>query len=131
MKKKKKWLLRVILLLAFALIACWLLFFSKTTQSAAYKEMQTVQGDLTTYYNFDGVVYAKRMQTIAASAADTVKTVYVRQNETVKEGDKLYKTEGGETVRAGLDGEVTGLFVTAGDVIAAGKTTVQIIDDGY
>ena len=128
MKKKKKWLVRVILLLAFALIACWLLFFSKTTQSAAYKEMQTVQGSLTTYYNFDGTVHAKRMQTIAASAADTVKTVYVRQNEAVKEGDKLYKTEGGETVRAGIDGEVTGLYVTPGDVIAAGKTTVQIID---
>lgn len=128
MKKKKKWLLWVILLLIVVLVACWLLFFSKTTQSAAYRQMQTAQGDLTTYYNFDGVVYAKRTQTIAASAADTVKTVYVSQNDQVSEGDKLYKTEGGETVRAGIDGEVTGLFVTAGDVVAAGETTVQIID---
>ena len=128
MKKKKKWLLRGILLLAFALIACWLLFFSRTTQSAAYNEVITTQGSLTTYYNFDGVVHAKRRQTIAASAADTIKTVYVSQNQQVKEGDKLYKTEGGETTRAGIDGEVTGLYVTAGGVLAAGETTVQIID---
>ncbi|MBR5225930.1 MAG: HlyD family efflux transporter periplasmic adaptor subunit [Clostridia bacterium] len=128
MKKKKKWLLRGILLLAFALIACWLLFFSRTTQSAAYNEVITTQGSLTTYYNFDGVVHAKRRQTIAASAADTIKTVYVSQNQQVKEGDKLYKTEGGETIRAGIDGEVTGLYVTAGGVLAAGETTVQIID---
>lgn len=127
-KKKRKWLLWVVLLLIVVLVACWLLFFSKTTQSAAYTRMQATQGDLTTYYNFDGVVHAKRMQTISASAADTVKTVYVSQNQQVSEGDKLYKTEGGETVRAGIDGEVTGLYVTVGDVVAAGETTAQLID---
>ena len=128
MRKKRKWLLWVILLIVLVLVACWLLFFSKTTQSTAYSQVQAVQGDLTTYYNFDGVVHAKRTQTIAASAADTVKTVYVSQNQLVSEGDKLYKTEGGETVRAGIDGEVTGLYVTVGDVVAAGETTAQIID---
>lgn len=128
MKKKRKWIRWVILLAVAALVISWLLFFSRTTQTAAYNEVLPTQGDLTTYYNFDGVVHAKRMQTIAASAADTVKTVYVSQNQQVSEGDKLYKTEGGETVRAGIDGEITGLFVTEGDVVAAGETTAQIID---
>ena len=31
-------------------------------------------------------------------------------------------------MRAGIDGEVTGLFVHEGDVIAAGETTVEIMD---
>ena len=130
-KKKNKWLKRlkwVLVLAVLALGAVWFGFFSNSTKSAAYNEMTTTMGSLTTYYNFDGVVYAKRMQTITASAPDTVKTVYVKQNAQVKEGDKLYKTEGGETVRAGIDGEITGLYVTPGDVIAAGKTTAQIID---
>lgn len=127
-KKKRKWLRRVILLLVLALVGGWMLLVSRSTQSAAYTQMQSTQGDLTTYYNFDGVVYAKRMQTIAASAADTVKTVYVIQNQQVSEGDKLYKTESGDTVRAGIDGEITGLFVTEGDVVAVGETTAQIID---
>ena len=127
-KKKRKWLKWVVLALAALAVAAWFALFSQTTQSAAYNEVLTTQGSLTTYYNFDGVVYAKRRQTIAASAADTVKTVYVSQNQQVEEGDKLYKTESGETVRAGIDGEVTGLFVTEGSVLAAGETAVQIID---
>jgi len=127
-KKKRKWIKWVILLLLLALIASFMGFFSRSTQSAAYNQMQTTRGSLTTTYNFDGVVHAKRMQTISASAADTVKTVYTEQNAQVKEGDKLYKTEGGQTVRAGIDGEITGLFVTEGDVLSAGETTVQIID---
>ncbi|MBR5288732.1 MAG: efflux RND transporter periplasmic adaptor subunit [Clostridia bacterium] len=126
--RKWRWIKWALLLLALVLIAGWFGFFSSSTKSAAYNEVVTSAGSLTTYYNFDGVVYAKRMQTIAASAPDTVKTVYVTQNALVKEGDKLYKTEGGETVRAGIDGEITGLYVTKGDVIAAGETTVQIID---
>ena len=128
MKKKRKWLKWVVLALVVLAVAAWFALFSQTTQSAAYNEVLTTQGSLTTYYNFDGVVYAKRRQTIAASAADTVKTVYVSQNQQVEEGDKLYKTESGETVRAGIDGEVTGLFVTEGSVLAAGETAVQIID---
>ena len=127
-KKKRKWIKWVIVLLVLALIGVWLSVFSKTTQSAAYSEAQVAYGDMTTYYNFDGVVHAKRMQTIIASAADTVKTVYVSQNQQVSEGDKIYKTEGGETVRAGIDGEVTGLYVSDGDVIAAGEKTAEIID---
>ena len=126
--KKKKWLKWVILLIVAALVLGWMTFFSKTTQSAAYRQMQVTQGDLTTYYNFDGVVAAKRMQTISAGAADIVKTIYVSQNQTVSEGDKLYKTEGGQTVRADIDGEVTGLFVHVGDVVSAGEKTVEIID---
>ena len=131
MKKKNKvwrWIKWLLVLAVLALLAGGFILFSSSTQSATYKEMTTTMGSLTTYYNFDGVVYAKRTQTIAASAPDTVKTVYVAQNAQVEEGDKLYKTEGGETVRAGIDGEITGLYVTPGDVIAAGEMTVQIID---
>ena len=128
MKKKRKWIKWVLAAIVLLAIAAGAVLFSQTTQTAAYNEVQTTLGSLTTYYNFDGVVYAKRRQTIAASAPDTVKTVYVAQNQQVEEGDKLYKTEGGETVRAGIDGEVTGLFVTEGGVLAAGETAVQIID---
>ena len=128
MKKKRKWLKWVILTAVVLLIVAWMMLFNKTTESVAYNRMTAQQGDLTTYYNFDGTVRAKRSQTIAAQAADTVKTVYVAQNARVKKDDRLYKTESGTTVRAGIDGEVTGLFVHEGDVIAAGETTVEIMD---
>ena len=128
MKKKRKWLKWVILTAVVLLIVAWMMLFNKTTESVAYNRMTAQQGDLTTYYNFDGTVRAKRSQTIAAQAADTVKTVYVAQNARVKKDDRLYKTESGTTVRAGIDGEVTGLYVHEGDVIAAGEKTAEIMD---
>ena len=128
MKKKRKWIKWVILAAVALLIVAWLLLMNRTSESVAYTRMTAQQGDLMTYYNFDGTVRAKRSQTLTAQAADTVKTVYVVQNERVKKDDRLYKTESGLTVRAGIDGEVTGLYVSEGDVIAPGETTAEIID---
>lgn len=128
MKKKRKWIKWVILAAVVLLIVAWMMLFNKTSESIAYSQMTAQQGDLTTYFNFDGTVRAKRSQTITAQAADTVKTVYVAQNAQVKKDDRLYKTESGLTVRAGIDGEVTGLFVHEGDVIAAGEKTAEIMD---
>ncbi|MEE0298189.1 MAG: HlyD family efflux transporter periplasmic adaptor subunit [Christensenellales bacterium] len=128
MKKKKKWLKWVIVLVIAAVFAAWLMIFSKGTQSAVYTDVQAVTGDLETYYNFDGLVKAKRTQTITSAQAGTVRTVYVRQNEQVKKGEKLYRLDNGETVQADMAGEVTGLYIEEGSVVSAGETTAQIID---
>ncbi len=128
MKKKKKWLKWVIILAIAAVFAAWLMIFSKGTQSAVYTDVQAVTGDLETYYNFDGLVKAKHTQTIISAQAGTVRTVYVRQNEQVKKGAKLYRLDDGETVQADMAGEVTGLYIEEGSVVSAGETTAQIID---
>lgn len=128
MKKKKKWLKWVIILAIAAVFAAWLMIFSKGTQSAVYTDVQAVTGDLETYYNFDGLVKAKHTQTITSAQAGTVRTVYVRQNEQVKKGAKLYRLDDGETVQADMAGEVTGLYIEEGSVVSAGETTAQIID---
>lgn len=128
MKKKKKWLKWVIVLAIAAVFAAWLMIFSKGTQSAVYTDVQAVTGNLETYYNFDGLVKAKRTQTITSAQEGTVRTVYVRQNEQVKKGAKLYRLDDGETVQADMAGEVTGLYIEEGSVVSAGETTAQIID---
>lgn len=128
MKKKRRWIKWVILLVIAAAIVLWMVMLSKTSESVAYSQVTAQQGDLTTYYNFDGVVYAKRSQTITAQAADTIKTVYAVQNQQVQKGDRLYRTESGLTVKADISGELTGLYVHEGDVIAAGAKTAEIID---
>ena len=128
MKKKKKWLKWVIVLVIAVVFAAWLMMFSKGTQSAVYTDVQAVTGNLETYYNFDGLVKAKRTQTITSAQAGTVRTVYVRQNEQVKKGAKLYRLDDGETVQADMAGEVTGLYIEEGSVVSAGETTAQIID---
>ena len=128
MKKKKKWLKWVIVLVIAVVFAAWLMMFSKGTQSAVYTDVQAVTGNLETYYNFDGLVKAKRTQTITSAQAGTVRTVYVRQNEQVKKGAKLYRLDDGETVQADMAGEVTGLYIEEGSIVSAGETTAQIID---
>lgn len=128
MKKKKKWLKWVIILVIAAVFAAWLMIFSKGTQSVVYTDVQAVTGNLETYYNFDGLVKAKRTQTITSAQAGTVRTVYVRQNEQVKKGAKLYRLDDGETVQADMAGEVTGLYIEEGSVVSAGEMTAQIID---
>jgi len=126
-KKKRKWIKWVVLLAA-ALAVGGFLYLSQQTESVAYNEFPVTQGNLTTYYNFDGLVHAPRMQTIAAGEGGTVRTVYVEQNQQVSKGDRIYRLDGGETVEAELAGEVTGLFIQEGDVIGAGETAAEIID---
>ena len=126
--KKRKWIKWVILLLIAAALVAGYVRFSGQSQDASYREEDVTLGSLTTYYNFDGTVRASSVQTITAGASDTVERVYVSQNQRVKDGDRLYATKSGGAVRAGMDGEVTGLYVSEGDVLDAGKTTVQIID---
>ena len=128
LKKRKNWIKWVILLLIAAAVAAGLWSLSSRTQSAAYREMDVTTGDLTTYYHFDGLVYAPRVQTISAGAQDIVDRVYVQQNQRVGEGDRLYATKEGGVVRADIDGELTGLFLAQGDVLTAGQRTAEIID---
>ena len=127
-KKKRKWIRWVVLLLLAALLVLGFVRLNRKTKSAAYTEVTATEGDLTTYYNFDGLVRAPSIQTITAGEAGTVRTVYVQQNQQVRKGDRIYRLDGGETVKADLSGEVTGLFVKEGDVVTAGMTVTEIID---
>ena len=128
MKKKKKWIKWVVILVIVAAVVGWFMMVSRKTQDAAYTDVQAAMGSIETYYNFDGLVKAKRMQTIASGQSGKVRTVYVTQNQQVKEGERLYRLESGETVEADIAGEVTGLYVEQGGVVTAGQTTAQIID---
>ena len=127
-KKKRKWIRWVVLLVLAALLVLGFVRLNQQTKSAAYTEVTATEGDLTTYYNFDGLVRAASMQTITAGEEGTVRTVYVQQNQRVRKGDRLYRLDGGETVKADLAGEVTGLFVKEGDVVTVGMTVAEIID---
>lgn len=128
MKKKGKGLKWVVLVAAVALAVGGYWSLSKQTESAAYREFAVTEGDLTTYYNFDGLVHAPRVQTLTAGEAGTVRTVYVSHNQQVRKGDRIYRLDGGEMVEADIDGEVTGLFIEEGDVVAAGEAVAEIID---
>lgn len=128
MKRKRKWIKWAVLAVVVLAIAGWLWAVSKTSQEVAYTQVPVTTGSITTYYNFDGLVRAGRVQTVNAGAAGTVRTVYVSENQQVKKGDRLYRVEDGTTVEADIAGEVTSLPIAAGDVVTAGQKTCEIID---
>ncbi|MDO5377690.1 MAG: HlyD family efflux transporter periplasmic adaptor subunit [Clostridia bacterium] len=128
MKKKRKWIKWAVLAVVVLAIAAWLWAVSKTTQEVAYTQVPVTTGSITTYYNFDGLVRAGRVQTVNAAAAGTVRTVYVSENQQVEKGERLYRMEDGTTVEADIAGEVTSLPIEAGDVVTAGQKTCEIID---
>ena len=77
MKKKKKWIKWVVILVIVAAVVGWFMMVSRKTQDVAYTNVQATLGSIETYYNFDGLVKAKRVQTITAAQSDKVRTVYV------------------------------------------------------
>ena len=127
MIKKKKWIKWLILLLI-AIAAVVGVSAQKGTKTASYTEVSAQKGDLTTYYNFDGLVYAAREQTLISNASGTVETVYVVQNQKVEKGDQIYRLAGRGVVKADIDGEVTGLYIAEDDYITAGSVVVKITD---
>ena len=128
MMKKRKWIKRLILLLLIAIAVVVGVSAQKGTKTASYTEVSAQKGDLTTYYNFDGLVYAAREQALISNASGTVKTVYVVQNQKVEKGDQIYRLAGRGVVKADIDGEVTGLYITEDDYITAGSVVVKITD---
>ena len=127
MIKKKKWIKWLILLLI-AIAAVVGVSAQKGTKTASYTEVSAQKGDLTTYYNFDGLVYAAREQALISNASGTVETVYVVQNQKVEKGDQIYRLAGRGVVKADIDGEVTGLYIAEDDYITAGSVVVKITD---
>ena len=128
MMKKRKWIKRLILLLLIAIAVVVGVSAQKGTKTASYTEVSAQKGDLTTYYNFDGLVYAAREQALISNASGTVKTVYVVQNQKVEKGDQIYRLAGRGVVKADIDGEVTGLYIAEDDYITAGSVVVKITD---
>ena len=126
--KKRKWIKWLLLAALVLLVGGWFVMAGRATQSVAYNEVPVTQGSIETYYNFDGLVHAPGVQTITASAQDTVSAVYVARNQQVKKDDKLFKLESGGVVRAGMDGEVTSLTVAEDALVSTGSVLCEIID---
>lgn len=123
-KKKKLWIIAIVVI---ALAAASIWYFTKTNE-IIYSDVVAQTGTIEMYYNFDGTINAPHKQTLTSPVTDTVREVYVSQNDQVKKGDRLLKLSGGETIKSDIDGEVTGLLVSRDDAVTAGMTVVQIIN---
>ena len=85
-------------------------------------------GSISNALSFSGSLNLIDSQTYTAGADGTVRAVYVKAGDDVKEGDKLIRLSSGETIRATFDGRVNSVKVSEGDAVTAGASLVQVAD---
>lgn len=132
MKRKRKWIRRVVWLAILALIGCGVYFIGlpmlQSSVTTTYDTYTATTGSISNDLSFSGSFALKNSETLTASAAATVRNVYVAEGDRVSSGDKIARLSDGETVKASIDGTVNTLDVAAGDEIAAGQQIAQIAD---
>ncbi len=131
-KKKKKVLRRVIvtLLILTVLSGAGLYAWArlKSEYTITYNEYTATTGSISNSLSFSGTLALRDSATYTASAAGTVRGVYVSEGDEVKKGDKLARLSTGTYFTADFDGKVNVVAVGEGDSVNAGDTLVQIAD---
>jgi HlyD family secretion protein len=85
-------------------------------------------GTLETYYSFSGNIAVKERRTVSAKSAQTVREVYVTEEQRVAAGAPLLRLSNGEILRAEIGGEVADLTVEAGSATAPGAPLMTLVD---
>lgn len=132
MKRKRKWIRRVVWLAILALIGCGVYFIGlpmlQSSVTTTYDTYTATTGSISNDLSFSGSFALKNSETLTASSAATVRAIYVSEGDSVASGDRIARLSDGETVKASIDGTVNTLDVAAGDEIAAGQQIAQIAD---
>ena len=131
-KKKRSGLRRLIgFLIAAAVIAAagWIAWRQlKNEYTVVYQAYTAGVGSISNSLSFSGTVQAISNTTYTASAATTVRSVYVTEGDDVLAGDKLLRLANGQTVEAEFDGRVNQLYVAEGDKVSSGASLAQVVD---
>jgi len=131
-KRRRKIIRRIItLILVLALFAAGGLYLYsglKAEYTVNYKSYTAQTGTISNSLSFSGTLAAIDNKTYTASSSTTVRNVYVKEGDDVKEGDRLIKLANGQTLTAGFDGRVNQVYAAEGDSVANGDSLVQVVD---
>lgn len=126
-KKKKIWVLLIV-----TIVVIFALFVVpprlKKNVKNAYKTEEIKTRDISSFYNFSGVVEVKEREMIMAKDNDQVTEIYFEEGDTVKKGDELLKLKRGEVIEASIDGEITKIFVEKDSRIMAGSKIIDLVN---
>ena len=130
--RKKKILKRIIWLVVILLvlgIVCWSVYSRLMAEyKITYDPYTATTGSISNSLSFTGSMQLIDSATYTASAASKVREVYVSVGDKVKDGDKLMRLNGGETIEAEFDGTVSSINVAKGDEVAAGDSLITVAD---
>lgn len=131
--KKKKRIFRkiivtllVLILLGGAGLYTWAKLRDEYT--VTYDEYTATTGTISNSLSFTGSLALRDSKTYTASAAGTVRNVYVQNGDSVKKGDRLIRLSNGSLSTADFDGTVNLVSVEVGDEVSAGDSLIQIAD---
>lgn len=127
-RKKKRRIWPWLLLLA-ALAAAALFFFGPRGQvQRGFKQVAAQKRDLSTWYAFSGNLTPITDEVLSAQKQMTVKELYVKEKDDVREGDALLRASDGQRVYAQYTGTLEELFVKEDDMLQPGTQIARLVD---
>ena len=136
-KKKKKgrkrrivkrliWTLVILLVVG---VAVWSIYSKlKAEYKITYDPYTATTGSISNSLSFSGSMQLINSASYTASSAGKVKEIYVAEGDHVREGDKLMRLSGGETIEAEFDGTVSSIDVEKGDEVKAEDSLMTVAD---
>lgn len=93
-----------------------------------YDPYTATTGSISNSLSFSGTMQLVNSTTYTASGSQKVKDIYVAAGDKVKEGDRLIRLSGGETLNADFDGTVSSVEVAEGDEVNSGASLLTVAD---
>ena len=124
-KKRKKWPWVLLILLAAAAFAFFRILGSGQPN---YRQVSASLRDMATYYTFSGNLMPVTDEIQLSKQQLRVREVYVREGDTVQEGELLLRVADGTRVSARTSGTVERLFAEADDFLQPGSQIARIVD---
>lgn len=119
------------LLLAGVLVGAGYVFLLPSLRAevtTTYDKYTTTRGSISNTLSFSGTIGVKNSEALSASSAATVRQIFVAEEQSVAEGQKLMRLSNGETLKASFDGRVNQINVAVGDSVSSGDTLIQVVD---
>ena len=93
-----------------------------------YDPYTATTGSISNSLSFTGSMQLINSANYTASSDCKVKEIYVAEGDKVREGDKLMRLSGGETIEAEFDGTVSSIDVEKGDEVKAEASLITVAD---
>ncbi|MDO4484815.1 MAG: efflux RND transporter periplasmic adaptor subunit, partial [Clostridia bacterium] len=124
----RKMIIWLLVLLIAAGVGLYMFGQMRAKYTVTYQPYTATIGSISNALSFNGTLQAIDSATYTANSDGTVRTVYVKAGDEVRDGQKLLRLSNGQTVEAEFDGTVNVLDVKVGDDVKAGDTLCQVVD---
>lgn len=128
MKKSKGIRNGIISVVIIGLIGMAYISTTTTDYSIFYEEGTATQGDLETYYTFNGNLQSQNVQNVVAESNTFISDILVEEEQDVEDGDVLVELSDGSEITAKQNGTVSDIYVEKEQPVTLGTPLMDIYD---